>query len=747
MRGTVSELADNTEPTPPLPKRKPIRLAGMIGIALFLTLAAILAMWLIGNPFRRETRPLPEFALQRLGTLNYYCFSEPTEIHYSPDGKSIVALATPMLGGTRECRVFTLKSGKAMFCPRIRAAKWDAVVWRIDSSLPEENRQSLLGVAQEEGQFRVSQIEIISNSVDWQTMPFPGELVRYPLKTASPSEKTDNPSETAKLAAPLLVTTKDAMHLFDNHTLIGKIPFPGITAAAISNDGKYLACAHSDGLSLWDIEQQAAVSQTTLAGEVMDLTFFNDSSQLAMTVNLPDSAMNTIDSSGLGSRDGSSKTDSAGAEKAQPIDRAKFPGELRLWDLKDGTDTTLLSSLSGIPFGLRINRHGNRILVDTLDKDKLFDVKTGRVIDIAVSNQGGGKGFSSAFHPLQDQMALSGNRLSFFSARYGSRLSERPQHIYQLAQVESLDDGRLISREFSGPTLLWDVATGIPATLFEASKTHFHVADNSVLSFVSHGRTDDAPKLVEVSLDDGRRTELGTFPVSRFYDVDHERLLVAGAKGDISVMLKSGTTLGTPVRLADLSQQPIALHAIFLPGTDLIAIEVFEGSIFLANYLTGEVATQFAGGGAFHGKMAFAPQRRELIYWYNDALWRYRVPEAGADFSDQSLHRQLSVVEESAQDDASGFPITTVGSNIAISPDEQLVAISANPVKKGPRFVQRIRVLAMSNGEELASLYGGHQARISWLCFTPDSQRLVSASDDTTLIVWDVRQACKASIK
>jgi WD40 repeat protein len=70
-------------------------------------------------------------------------------------------------------------------------------------------------------------------------------------------------------------------------------------------------------------------------------------------------------------------------------------------------------------------------------------------------------------------------------------------------------------------------------------------------------------------------------------------------------------------------------------------------------------------------------------------------------------------------------------SRVALSPDNRLVAVSD---------ANSIRLVEVASGKELRRLRG-HRGEVASLEFSPDGDFLVSGSDDTTALVWDVR-AC-----
>lgn len=79
--------------------------------------------------------------------------------------------------------------------------------------------------------------------------------------------------------------------------------------------------------------------------------------------------------------------------------------------------------------------------------------------------------------------------------------------------------------------------------------------------------------------------------------------------------------------------------------------------------------------------------------------------------------------------------------SVAFSPNGHMLASGSG--KDGyplsPENSQKIRVWNVRSGEQLGE-FSGHDTNTAAVAFSPDGQRLVSAHDNTTLLVWDVSQ-------
>jgi RNA polymerase sigma factor (sigma-70 family) len=118
---------------------------------------------------------------------------------------------------------------------------------------------------------------------------------------------------------------------------------------------------------------------------------------------------------------------------------------------------------------------------------------------------------------------------------------------------------------------------------------------------------------------------------------------------------------------------------------------------------------------------ALSPDGRLLAVGSQQTYRQDVKPEHYLLFLDMASGREVRRLDNLAED-----PYT-----IAFSPDGRVLAFSGlhDPT---------IRLLEVSCGRERRRLIG-HRGPVSSLAFTPDGRRLISGSDDTTALVWDLR--------
>jgi WD40 repeat protein len=143
-------------------------------------------------------------------------------------------------------------------------------------------------------------------------------------------------------------------------------------------------------------------------------------------------------------------------------------------------------------------------------------------------------------------------------------------------------------------------------------------------------------------------------------------------------------------------------------GSLLAAGSGRNSSLSLWNVSNGELITTFSGGPSYTSTMAFHPDNTILATANNDGVNLWNI-------TDSSLIKSLGVSTD-------GFK------HLVFSPDGKILVSAGNEV---------IRMWNLTDSSLLGYLTG-HTGRITDLAFHPDGLTLGSASEDNSVIVWNL---------
>jgi RNA polymerase sigma factor (sigma-70 family) len=144
-----------------------------------------------------------------------------------------------------------------------------------------------------------------------------------------------------------------------------------------------------------------------------------------------------------------------------------------------------------------------------------------------------------------------------------------------------------------------------------------------------------------------------------------------------------------------------------------------QEKVLVWNLATGKLIRDFAAGVKSFGAGIFSADGKWFLYGLGGH------PYLLYDLDKGQQARRFETTE--FKEDISCF---------VFSPNGRYVALG--------HFDGTIDLLEFASGKLRHQLIGGHQAAIQKLLFTPDSHRLVSASADTTALVWDLTGNLKA---
>lgn len=188
---------------------------------------------------------------------------------------------------------------------------------------------------------------------------------------------------------------------------------------------------------------------------------------------------------------------------------------------------------------------------------------------------------------------------------------------------------------------------------------------------------------------------------------DGRRFVSTGEDG--AVCLWEATT-GKKVATYGGARAEVRSLAVSADGERLAGVAA-DGTAHLWQLATGKPVPRTAGKGMGPALVALSPADGLLAVTDLQTGLRLWRPASGASVP---LPRWA--------------PEAGKGPALAFAPDGTLALANRNAI---------IRVGRPDGAEEVAR-FEGHQTRINALLFTPDGKSLVSASDDGTLLIWDV---------
>jgi WD40 repeat protein len=286
-------------------------------------------------------------------------------------------------------------------------------------------------------------------------------------------------------------------------------------------------------------------------------------------------------------------------------------------------------------------------------------------------------------------------------------------------------DGRQLASGAGTTVFVWDLATGKP--LFEDRNPHTGV---DYVAFSPDGRfwaatgSELTVRLWPVAAASANRPEARALPQSK------DSVAVAFAPDGKTLAAVSSGRVGlwdtaTARKVRDLKAKPLPEKAnfttvgvriqgefvAFAPDGKLLAASEWEDGTLLWDLTTGKEVRRLrealgSSGLTFtpDGKWVLARRKRGGL-----ALWRVTTGTEGRRLADR--------------DGSYAF---------AMSPDGRLLAWST------PYDADlTVHLVEVWTGREFRRL-PGHRGRIHALAFSPDSQRLATGGEDTTVLVWDV---------
>jgi WD40 repeat protein len=490
------------------------------------------------------------------------------------------------------------------------------------------------------------------------------------------------------------------------------------------------------------VENRAAQSfhQTLLAhkGEINTAEF------------IPDGQQAVTDSSDQPAQIREAKTAVFSPDKQRIVTTASNDKTVRIWDAKSGQEIVQLKGHEDSVNTAVFSPDGQWIITASNDRTaRVWDAKSGKEL------------------ALLKGMPVSNDKVIAWDAKTGQEFSQRKGHENFTTESSSSDNQRLMTASDDKTVIAWDIRTGE-----EFSQRKGHAQSVSKAAFSPDGqrvvtasadntaRIWDAKTGKEIALLEGHEDAVTDVAFSP----DGQRVVTASADNTARIWhVKSGkaiaqlkghestvntaafssdgqrvvtTSKDETVRVWDAKEIDQGLaqlkgHEGFTPrevfspdGQRSVTLNHLDKVPRVLDTKSGKEIAQLKGHTDGVNTAAFSPDSQRIVTTSSDRTARVWDAKSGQEIAQLKGHKKV------------------IGTAI-FSPDSQRIVTSASTMLESSSdgFTDQdytARVWDAKSGQEIAQLKG-HTSSVYTATFSPDSQRIVTASDDKTARVWNAK--------
>lgn len=377
----------------------------------------------------------------------------------------------------------------------------------------------------------------------------------------------------------------------------------------------------------------------------------------------------------------------------------------KLWDVETGENVLALTGHRGGVRGLAFSADGRRMATGSRRGElRIWDRQTGS-LDEQLDREG--SVLELAFRPAGDTdqlAAASFDRLVLL--RTGGRSSLPRAHARGVYHAAFSPDGATVATgSYDGTVMLWDAARGEVLRVLEGHEDTVHA-----VAFTPDGRHlvsasgDRTARVWEPGTGSPVATLVGADAALYTLDVtsDSNRIVSAGTDGTVAVWSRGGTLLQRFQTGADDTIKDVRL----LTGDKLVVTASKSGRVQISDWARGKVSRELGGakvgfsGVTLLGEGVVAAGDEQIWWWPDQRTPRRLVERAGLRFL-----------------------------GIAALPDRRrMIATDSSGLAS---------LWDVPEGKELGR-FVGHGSEVNSAAVDDAGKRLLTASDDGTVRIWDV---------
>jgi WD40 repeat protein len=648
--------------------------------------------------------PLPDGAIARLGTVRLRHGGDVHWLAFSPDGKALLSN-----GGDRQLRIWEVASGKELL----------------------HYTAGLSARLSPDGRLLVSPAGNYNDFSLWEARTAK-HIRRFGFKKGYGGVSIDFQFSPDGRRLVSIDNFRDLIHLWDVST--GQEIWQARADKAqeradqllFSPDGKTIASvSHPGKICLWDAAS-GKLRHDSMKGDLHRVTFSPDGAFLAAAEYRKALRVWDVASGAIRHEwpyPNNSITSLAFAPDGKALVTADY-GTVRVWDLASGKQRWLLANPNPTP--VLVFRDSHTVVSVTPDSNRIshWDIVTGkelRRMPLGRTTRVGG----SALSPDSKVLALGmGNHtISLFDLDQGRELHPGIGLDGHIHALNLSPDGKILAAGGWdwGEVHRWDFATlkRLPSfPVKELAVRDLLVGHDKV---VVCGRTSSGDQLRWCDIATGKEQ------YRQQADEKHHQCRAMSPDGRKTVWLNKKDNCwleALPDRreigMLHLDGVRYVIKAGFAPDSNRVAVSVSFNPPSSGKYAHGLQILDLVTGRRFpviHSEhdfwdISFSPDGR-MVVTYPHLHGYVDIWEAATGRRRLRLHFQVSGIPE----------------KVLFSPDGKLLALSTHE--------GRIQLWDVATDQVLACL-SGHRGPVNALCFSPDSTRLISASWDTTALVWDV---------